>query len=79
MINFDTGMVSLQDFVPRNITNNLENEFTIHAVPRVSDLRAQRSQIISVPTDNISLRVIPDLLDRTTSAYGRLVNGRVVF
>lgn len=79
VINFDTGVVQLQDFAPRNITNNFENEFTLQAVPRVSDLRAQRAQIILVPISNISLRVIPDLLDQSTSAYGRLVNGRVVF
>lgn len=79
VINFDTGVVELQDFVPRNITNNFENEFTLQAIPRVSDLRAQRAQIILVPVNNISLRVIPDLLDQSTAAYGRLVNGRVVF
>lgn len=79
MIDFDMGIVSLQDFTPKNITNNFESEFTLQAIPRVSDLQAQRAQIILVPNNNISLRVIPDLLDRATSAYGRLVNGRVVF
>lgn len=78
-INFATGRVSLQGFYPKNITTNFVGELVIRAIPSVSDLVPRRAQIILVPQNSITVRVVSDVLDRTTSSTGRIINGGIVF
>ena len=78
-VDFTTGRVTLHGFYPKNITTNFINELVIRVIPSVSDLIPRRAQIILVPPTFVTVRVVADLLDRSTSSTGRIVNGGIVF
>lgn len=78
-VNFATGTVSLTHFYPTNITTNFIGEVRVQAIPNTTDIIARRSQIVRIPAESVSVRVLPDLLDRRGTTAGRIINGAIVF
>lgn len=77
-VNFDEGTVTFSNFAPQNITTNLISELRLRAIPLNSDIAPNRSQIILLPIENISLSVISDLLNRRNTTVGRTSIGSQV-
>lgn len=74
-VDFETGEVVFTSFSPTNITTNFISELRIQAIPRDSDLVPNRNQIIRIPTDGVSVLVVEDLYNRTSTTFGRITAG----
>lgn len=74
-VNFETGTISFTRFLPTSITTNLINELRIQAIPRNSDIVPTRQQIILIPSDNIVVSIIDDLLNITNTTFGKVTAG----
>lgn len=74
-VNFDTGTLSFSNFTPTAITTNLISELKIRAIPLNSDIAPTRDQIILLPTENIVVTLVNDLLNRRNTTYGRTTAG----
>lgn len=70
-VNFDTGTITFTNFSPRNITTNLISQLIIRAIPVNSDVIPNRNQIILLPSNNITVSLISDLLNRRNTTVGR--------
>jgi hypothetical protein len=78
-VDFDAGKVTLRGISILGITTNYIGELVVRAIPRIADLRPQRAQILISSPATVGIRMVPDLLDRTMSSTGRLLNGGVTF
>jgi hypothetical protein len=74
-IDFDSGVVEFTSFAPLNITTNFISELRLRAIPRDSDLVPTLNQIILLPPDNVSVLIVEDLYNRTTTTFGRVTAG----
>lgn len=70
-VDFAAGVVTFTNFSPRAITTNLINELRIRAIPLNSDVAPNRSQIILLPSGNIKITMVEDLLNRRNTTTGR--------
>lgn len=74
-VDFEEGVLWFSSFYPTKITTTLINELRIRAIPRNSDFVPTREQILLIPADNITVRVIEDLINRTTTTFGKVTAG----
>ena len=70
-VDFDEGTLRFVNFTPKNITTNLINELRIRVIPENVDVAPNRQQIILLPTENIRVTVIEDLLNRRNTSFSR--------
>lgn len=71
LVDFERGTIQFTNFTPKNITTNLINELRIRVLPAHADVAPNRQQIILLPTENIRVTVIEDLLNRHTTTFSR--------
>lgn len=74
-VNFEEGTIQLSRFNPTKITTTLINELRIRVIPRNSDFVPMREQILLIASDTITVRVIEDLINRTTTTFGKVTAG----
>lgn len=74
-IDFETGTITFTTFSPKAISTNRISELRIRAIPLNSDIAPNRDQIILLPTDNITITLVNDLLNRRNVTYGRSSGG----
>jgi hypothetical protein len=73
--NFETGVISLTNFKPTGITTNKIGELRVRVIPRDSDIIPNRSQIILIPADSITVTMVEDLTNRSRTTFGRVSAG----
>lgn len=74
-VNFATGTLTFTTFTPRDISTNRISELKIRAIPLNSDIAPNRDQIVLLPTENITITLVNDLLNRRNTTYGRTSGG----
>jgi hypothetical protein len=74
-VDFDTGTISFTTFTPKAISTNRISELRIRAIPLNSDISPNRDQIILFPSDNITITLVNDLLNRRNVTHGRSSGG----
>jgi len=70
-----TGEVTLTGFAPTAITTTPTNKLKFRAIPARSEIEPTREQIILLPTENINVGIVSDLINRSSTSHDRQTAG----